>query len=201
MIKNIVFDMGNVVLAFNPYLFVERLNISADDKELLIEKIYRSKEWTYLDNGSRTEAEVIEILKDRIPERLHFELDYLVAHWDEPIVEIEGMYELIGELKKKGYGIYLLSNASSRQHIYWKGVRAAELFQDTLISADVRLVKPDHRIYRLMLDKFSINPAETVFIDDSIANINAAVEMGIAGFHFMGDTAELREYFVKQNIL
>jgi len=132
MIRNIVFDMGQVLLRFEPAYFIERVGAAEEDRALLLREVYQSLEWARMDRGSMTEAEAAESMCRRLPARLHETVHALVDRWDRPILPIEGMEELIAELKEKGYGIYLLSNASYRQHEYWPRVPASRYFDGTL---------------------------------------------------------------------
>ena len=193
MIRNIVFDMGKVLLRFEPAYFIERAGAAEEDKALLLREVYQSLEWARMDRGSLTEAEAVESMCRRLPARLHETVRALVDRWDRPILPIEGMEELIRELKAKGYGIYLLSNASCRQHDYWPRVPASRYFDGTLISADVKLVKPQPEIYRLLCETFSLDPDECVFIDDATGNAEAAYLCGLHPIVFHNDVDELRE--------
>jgi putative hydrolase of the HAD superfamily len=103
------------------------------------------------------------------------------------------MEALLGELKEAGYGLWLLSNASRRQHEYWPRCPGSGLFDGTLISADVGLMKPQREIYELCLEQFGLKAEECFFIDDAPANIEGANRCGIAGCVFHGDAAEARE--------
>lgn len=192
MIKNIVFDMGNVIIRFDPELFMVRLDLAEEDRRLLKRELFVSLEWSRMDRGSLTDEEAAEIVCRRVPERLHDAVRRLVGMWDRPILPVEGMYELVEELRGMGYGIYLLSNASFRQHDYWPRVPASKFFDGTLISADVKLVKPQPEIYRLLCDKFSLLPEECVFIDDSTSNAEGAYFCGINALVFHGDAHEMR---------
>lgn len=192
MIKNIVFDMGNVIIRFDPELFMSRLGLAEEDRKLLKRELFVSLEWSRMDRGSLTDEEAAEIVCRRVPERLHDAVRRLVGMWDRPLLPVEGMYELVEELSGMGYGIYLLSNASFRQHDYWPRVPASKFFDGTLISADVKLVKPQPEIYRLLCDKFSLLPEECVFIDDSTSNAEGAYFCGINALVFHGDAHEMR---------
>ena len=197
MIKNIVFDMGNVMIYFNGAYFVERAGITDEnDRKLLINEIYKSIEWASMDRGTLTPAQAEEIMKQRIPERLHNAVTQLVSNWDRPIVPVPGMAELVRELKENGYGIYLLSNAATNQPDYWSKVPGSEYFDGTLISAFVKLIKPDLEIYDLFLKKFSLRADECIFIDDSIVNAEAATLAGMSGIAFHDDVGELRQKLV-----
>ena len=193
MIRNILFDMGNVLIRFDRNLFLDRLDLSREDKQLLYREVFASVEWAQMDRGSKTEESALESICKRLPAQLHSAAEEMVFRWDEPLIPIPGMYELVQELKEKGYGIYLLSNASTRQHDYWPRIEASCFFDGTLISADVKTVKPQPEIYRLCLEKFGLKAEESFFIDDVAANIEGAIFCGIHGAVFHGDTALLRK--------
>ena len=193
MIKNILFDMGNVLIRFDRNLFLDRLNISAEDKALLCREIFASVDWAQMDRGSKTEETALKSICQRIPERLHEAAEEMVFRWDEPLIPIPGMYELVEELKENGYGIYLLSNASYRQHDYWPRIEASRFFDGTFISADAHVVKPQPECYRMCLEKFGLKAEESFFIDDVGANIEGAIFCGMQGAVFHGDVAHLRQ--------
>ena len=192
MIRNILFDMGNVLIYFDRNLFMDRLGVSEEDKKLLMRQVFLSVEWVRMDRGSMVEADAVASCRKRLPERLHGAAEKLIAMWDRPILPIPGMYELIEELKGKGYGIYLLSNASLRQHEYWPRIEASRFFDGTLISADEGVIKPQPEIYRLILERFGLKAEECFFIDDVPANIEGALCCGISGAVFYNDVAYLR---------
>lgn len=193
MIRNIIFDMGNVLLCFDRGLFLDRLDVSEEDRALLLREVFVSLEWAQMDRGSLTESTALERMCRRLPQRLHAVAEALVCRWDDPILPMEGMYALVEELKAAGYGIYLLSNASVRQHDYWPRLPVSRFFDGTLISADVKLVKPQPEIYRLLLERFGLEAQECFFIDDSPANIEGALMCGIPGAVFHGDARLLRQ--------
>ena len=193
MIKNILFDMGNVLIRFDRNLFLDRLCLSREDKQLLYREVFASVEWAQMDRGSKVEATALASICKRLPERLHEAAEALVFHWDEPMLPIDGMYELVEELKEMGYGIYLLSNASVRQHAYWPRIEVSRFFDGTFISADVHVVKPQPEIYRMCLEAFGLKAEETFFIDDVGANIEGAIFCGLQGAVFHGDVERLRQ--------
>lgn len=184
MIKDFIFDMGNVLLKFEPETFVKRLDLPDEDREILLNVVYGATEWGLQDSGDLTEEEFMDLVSERLPERLRPYVYPLVKEWDLPLIIVPGMEEFIAELKDRGYGIYLLSNASTRQHEYWPRIPASAHFDGTLISADVRLVKPDPRIYTLLFETFDLQPEECFFIDDREENIRAAEAQGMRGFVF-----------------
>lgn len=193
MIKNIIFDMGNVLLKFDRNYFLDAVGVKPADRRTLMNNVYLSLEWAKMDRGSMTEEEAAASMCSRLPERLHEQAHLLVDRWDRPILPVPGMAELVRELKEAGYGVYLLSNASYRQHEYWPRVPGSEYFDGTLISADVKLVKPCAEIYELLYSTFDLTPSECLFIDDSAANIEGAERTGMPGIVFHGDADELRD--------
>ena len=192
MIRNIVFDMGNVMIYFNKNLFLDRAGVTGEDRRLLERIVFDSLEWARLDRGSLLEPEAESVMCSRLPERLHGYVREFVYDWDKPLYPVRGMAPLVRELKEKGYGIYLLSNAASRQHEYWPRIPASRFFDGTLISADVKLVKPQPEIYRLLCETFSLIPDECVFIDDAINNAEGAFLCGMHPIVFHDDVSELR---------
>lgn len=200
MIKNIIFDMGEVLIRFDRDLFIARLGISGEDAALLKREVFLSLEWAMMDRGALTDAEAAARMCARLPERLHDAALKLATMWDRPILPIEGMYELIEELDQKGYGIWLLSNASYHQHDYWPRIPASRFFRDTLISADVKLMKPQPEIFKLACEKFGIAMDESVFIDDATYNCEAAIWTGLDAIVFRHDVKELRAELRKRGV-
>lgn len=193
MIRNILFDMGNVLIRFDRKLFLDRLEVSEEDKTILLREVFANVEWAQMDRGSKTEETALQSMCRRLPQRLHAAAEILTLHWDEPLIPIDGMYELVEELKQKGYGVYLLSNASTRQHAYWPRIPASRFFDGKLISADVHAVKPQPEIYKMCLEKFGLKAEESFFIDDVNANVEGALHCGLSGAVFFGDVSRLRK--------
>ncbi len=201
MIKNIVFDMGQVLIRFDREVFLDKAGVTDPaDRELLLREVFLSLEWSRMDRGSLTDIQAAEIICRRVPERLHDAVTKLVTFWDRPILEIPGMYRLIEELKDRGYGIYLLSNASLRQHEYWPRIPASRFFDGTLISSDVKLVKPQPEIYLLLCMKFGLRPEECFFVDDATLNAEAAFLCGMQTAVFHGDAGELRRKLIAAGV-
>ncbi|MBR6839554.1 MAG: HAD family phosphatase [Oscillospiraceae bacterium] len=192
MIKNIVFDMGNVIIRFDRDAFIDRFGVSEEERRILLREIFLSPEWVMMDRGTLTDEQAADILCPRVPEHLQDIARKLIGFWDRPILEVEGIEPLIEELKGKGYGIYLLSNASCRQPDYWQRVPAARFFDGTLISYSVKLIKPMPEIYEKFFEKFSLKREECFFIDDSPANIEASLYVGMPGAVFHNDIRRLR---------
>ena len=142
MIRNILFDMGNVLIHFDRKVFLDRLEVSEEEKQLLLREVFLSVEWVQMDRGTLREETAEPLMCQRLPEHLHGAVHSLVSLWDEPMLPVAGMAELVEELKNNGYGIYLLSNASIRQHDYWSKIPGWQFFDGKVISADEKVMKP-----------------------------------------------------------
>ena len=201
MIRNLVFDMGGVILAWSPDTFMEREGLRGEDKRIINENIFRSVEWLQMDRGIISPETAISTMLSRLPERLRAVGKKLCWGWADDLILIPGMEELIAELKNLHYPIYLLSNASKLQHEYWPKAPASRLFDATFISCDCQLVKPMPEIYRAFTDHFRLEPSECLFVDDTPANVEAAIYCGWQGIVFHGDTNQLRERMKTLNIL
>lgn len=201
MIKNIIFDMGQVLIQWSPKLLTDRLDCSEADKQLLISEVFGGVEWTALDRGRLSPDEGCRAICRRLPERLHEAAERLIRYWwQDELIPVDGMRELIYELHSKGYSIYLLSNAASTLNIYFDRLPGAQYFLGKIVSADVKLLKPQHEIYELMYKRFSLKPEECLFIDDSPANIDGAECTGMSGIVFRGDLQRLRNELFEAGI-
>lgn len=192
MIHNIVFDMGGVLINFDAQRYTSRFVPDPADYELIHRELFRSVEWIRMDRGSITDEEAVACVCRRLPERLHQAVADILEHWHQDIPPLDGVYDLVEELKGKGYGIYLLSNTCTRFHSFRKSIPALRFFDGEFISADCHLVKPEPGIYLRFLEQFSLRPEECVFIDDVPLNIEAAIRCGFYGLVYHGDPARLR---------
>lgn len=193
MIKNILFDMGGVLLNFDPERFVSRLGLSAEDGGILVREVFHSAEWVCLDRDSMTGEEALRSMCTRIPERLHDAAREVFEHWDEPRVAMEGSYELVEELSERGYGLYLLSNAGARHREYWPDLPVSRFFGGrVMVSAFHGVVKPEAAFYEKAFELFGLDRRECLFIDDNPVNVEAAWHVGLDGVVYHGDPALLR---------
>lgn len=193
MIKNIVFDMGKVLISFDVDHYLSRFVPDPADHEAVRRELFRSVEWVRLDRGTMTDEEAVASVCRRLPERLHEPVRLILANWHQDIPPLDGIYELVKELKEEGnYPIYLLSNTSAKFHDFRKNIPALKFFDGEFISADWHLLKPESAIYGVFLAHFGLKAEECVFIDDFPMNIEAALNAGMAGIVYHNDPADLR---------
>ncbi len=200
-IKNIVFDMGRVLLHFSSEDVISPYFPDPAEHALVYETIYGSGDWVLLDDATITEDEAMARWKDKLPTEWHARLEALFAHWPDTMTPIEGMEELVRELKESGYGCYVLSNASVRFEKYCSEKPVFSLMDGLFVSAFHKMLKPDPAIFLRMCEEFSLDPEECFFIDDVAANIEGAAKVGMRGVQFPSyDVASLRNDLVAAGI-
>lgn len=198
MIKNYIFDFGNVLANFYEEMltapYVEDETLRKTISEVVFDRLY----WDKLDDGSITDDEVRTEIRRRLPEE-HGELGCLVYDsWVKTLTPVPGMEELVADLKQTGKKLYLLSNisigfAESYREIPWLD-RLLGMFDGLVFSGVIAMVKPDGEIFEYLLNTYSLKPEECLFIDDRQENIDGAEEVGIHGYLFGGDAEKLRRY-------
>lgn len=200
-IDTIVFDMGQVLIHWQPLALIAHMDLTEKQKELLLTELFQSVEWVQSDHGTISLEQIVTQVCRRLPEDLHPAVEELVlGWWRRPLVPMEGMAELIRELKEKGYKIYLLSNASVDLRKYFHRIPGSQYFDGLMVSAEERLLKPQHEIYRALYSRFRLEPSRCLFIDDSPANIEGALCTGMDGIIFRGDVARLRRELGQRGI-
>ncbi len=179
MIRNIIFDIGNVLVSFHPVEYF--YPVFKEKTETLCTYVFGSKEWALYDQGILTKEEVEKNLLDTYPKDKDAIL-YILAHWKEFMKPIMPMKKLIEELKENGYKIFLLSNISEDSYLYLK--REYPYFFDVnggMYSYRIKRNKPDKKIYEELLSVYGINASESLFLDDRKENVDAAKALGFHG--------------------
>lgn len=192
MIENIVFDLVGVLMRFDTEGYYRAHNLSDEDRGIIRREVFRSLEWAMQDRGTIAEADAAMAICARVPAHLHSVVKDFIYRRNRAILPVDGMEKLLGDLKHAGYHLYLLSNTSEAYLRFLPKVQGIGCFDDTLISADVGLVKPDPEIFRLACARFDIEPSESAFIDDTPINVEAAQYIGMRGFVFNDDIVDLR---------
>ena len=198
MIKNIVFDLGNVIIRWDPKHIISQYTNDKVTQDKLMIHLFGSPHWLGFDDGSLTRDQVISNVQETLPEAYHTMVHDMVHHWHKDAPPIEGMEALVRELKERGYPIYLLSNTNIHFDEYKDTVPALKYFDGYYISAEAKLIKPHPEIYHDFLQTFSLVAEECIFIDDMSDNIAAAIDVGIDGYQFDGCVDKLRRYINAQ---
>lgn len=199
--KNVVFDLGGVLVRFDPQYFAAREGVPPEDIPAFVQEVFKGKEWVAMDRGTMDCPEAVVSICSRLPERLHPAAERLVCGWWKPAREpMPGMAELIQELKALGYGIYLLSNASQHFYEYFPGIPGSQFFDGLVVSADYKLLKPHREIFTVLYQTYGLNPSECVFIDDTASNVDGAEQTGMDGIVFHGNVPRLRKQLMDLGI-
>ena len=197
MIKNIVLDMGNVLLNYDPNVCLQAYVEDEKDRDLIRKELFQGPEWAQGDLGVITNVERYDGVSRRVPERLHTALRNCVDHWMMCMKPLPGAKAFCDGLKEKGYHLYLLSNADFTIYDYFPDFVPFSYFDGKLVSADVHIVKPDVRIYQLLMETYGLNPEECLFVDDRMDNVEGAKKAGMQGVQFLGDYKKV-ENFLKE---
>lgn len=191
MYKNIIFDLGNVLLDFNPREYLKS-KISDDKLEEVFKAIFSSEEWVMLDRGTITEKEAINNIINRNSTYIN-EINLAFDNWYDLLKPIEETVEILMSLKENGYKIYYLSNFHELAFgEVTKKNKFFELFDGGVVSYVEKLIKPEEDIYKLILERYKLNPNESIFVDDMEANVEGANKVGIKTILFKGPK-ELKE--------
>lgn len=185
--KNVIFDMGNVLLTYDPEVCLNHIVEKEEDRALIRRELFEGPEWVQGDLGELTDEERFNGVSKRVPERLHEELRRCTVEWDMCMHPVKQAREFCDYLKKSGFGIYVLSNASSSFYRYFPRFAPFDYFDGIVVSCDIHIIKPDIRIYQHLLKKYNLRADECFFIDDLEANIEGAKNAGIDGAVFEGD--------------
>ena len=182
MIKNIVFDLGNVLLSFRPSKFFDDKNYPESVISKIIPDIFGSKEWLMLDNGDISTSEAIEAISLK-SSLLKEEIVHIFNLRTEMMFPLDQNVRLLPELKKQGFSLYYLSNfpidifEEIKTGYYFFGY-----FDGGVISSEVKYSKPDKRIFEILLQKYHLTAEESLFIDDIEINVRTAESLGMKGF-------------------
>jgi epoxide hydrolase-like predicted phosphatase len=179
LIRNVIFDLGGVVLDWNPDQILTRFQQDPDLRRDLRQALFAHADWQLFDRGGLTETEVI----DRIEARMGRPRTELVAILDavhESLAEKPDTVKLIRALHQRGIPLYCLSNMPASiyarlriRHGFW------DVFRGIVISGEVRMIKPEPEVFAHLLQRFDLRAQESVFVDDLSVNIEAARRVGL----------------------
>jgi len=186
MIKNIVFDLGNVLISFVPSEFLKKKNYPENIRNTIMSDIFGSAEWKMLDNGDITTPEAIDAISLKSSLRRE-EIALIFSFRAEIMFPLDDNVRLLPGLKKQGYKLYYLSNFPLDIFEEIKnGYYFFKYFDGGIISSEVKLSKPDISIYKFLLKQYSLKPGDCLYIDDIETNVRAAESAGMKGIATFG---------------
>ena len=186
----VVFDLGGVLIEWDPRHLYRKL--FAGDEAAMGHFLANvcTHEWNRGQDAGRSFAEGARLLKADHPDKAEL-IDAYCARFDEMMPgPIAGSVEILGELKERGTALYCLTNFSAETYPpTFERFAFLRWFHGILVSGQVGVIKPDPRIFELLVERFAIDPERAVYIDDVAANVAAARPFGIHAIHFTTPTA------------
>jgi putative hydrolase of the HAD superfamily len=186
MLRNLIFDLGNVLISFRPAAYLEKKNYPENIRTKILHDIFESQEWLSLDNGNITTPEAVESISRRSTLKRE-EIALIFNLRTELMFPLDENVRLLPGLKKEGFRLYYLSNfpldifEEIKTDYYF-----FRYFDGGVISSEVKLSKPDPRIYEKILELYGLKPEESLFIDDLEVNVRAAEKAGMKGLVTLG---------------
>ena len=184
--QSVIFDVGRVLFDWDLRYLFAKLIADRDELEWFVTNVV-TPQWHFQHDAGRPLAAMLPELKAEFPDHVPL-IDAYAARFNETIPgPMPGSLELVERLDAAGVPLFAITNFG---HEFWEGFRPTQpifdRFRDIIVSGTEKLMKPDPAIYRLALDRFGIDPAGALFIDDVAANIAGAESVGIAGHLFEG---------------
>lgn len=184
MISNIIFDVGKVLVSYDPDGYMKGLGLDEATRERVNAAMFRHPLWLDADQGLRSPEKFLQAFMEHDPE-ISETIRRVYESMGGTIELFDYAQEWISELKERGYHVYILSNYSEYMFRQTKHkLKFLPLVDDAVFSYTIKLIKPDTAIYRYLCDKFRLKPEECVFIDDRPENIDGAEKIGMRGICF-----------------
>lgn len=183
-IRNVIFDFGGVLVEWRPREIIDAFYDEPQLRAAIRTHVFEHEDWVAMDRGTMDELTAARRFAARMA-RPEAEMHALFEHVRQSLTPIESTVELLGELRERGYALYGLSNMSESLFAHLQSQHEFfGLFDGIVVSGAVRLVKPEPAIYEHLRDRFAIDFAESVFIDDLPRNIESARRLGLAAIQF-----------------
>jgi FMN phosphatase YigB (HAD superfamily) len=182
MINTIIFDLGNVLLDFDPMGYLKK-KYSVEESLFLYGAIFDTNEWVGLDRGSLSDEEALNQIIERNPDKELLLRDEM-SSFCTMFTPIDSTVEILKQLEKENYNLLFLSNIHLRIFEYaFNRYEFFKYFNGGICSSKVKMLKPDKDIYIALIEKYKIDPSMSLFIDDTIQNIETAKNLGFNTIH------------------
>ena len=181
---DIILDMGNVLLEWNKDKILQSVSNTKKDYLILDKSIFQSGLWERLDLGTMTREELVLKLVSMIGRGYQKKVEEVIWNWPSYIDIYREVFPVLSELKKKGHRIFVLSNTSKVFYDLLDEQLSPlkELLDGFVLSCDIKAIKPDLAMFKKILDKYQLDPANCIFLDDIEDNTNAAEKLGIRAY-------------------
>ncbi len=183
-IKTVVFDIGGVLIDWNPRHLFRKVFDNEQEMEWFLANVC-TYEWNLQQDGGKLFSVATAELQEKYPEYSD-KIGLYYGRWEEMLDgEIKGTVEIFRRLKSAGIPLYALSNWSHEAFpVAYEKYDFMKDFDGLVVSGYEKLLKPDHAIYRVLMQRYGVNPEEAVYIDDNKPNADAAAELGFHAVHF-----------------
>ena len=194
MIKNLVFDLGNVLIEWNSEKILTYFEPEKERRQVLRQAIFESGVWHQTDKGELSLKEACEEVLTQLDASYHSAIKNIFYHWYEVVYVYSDLQERIRLWVAQDYRIYILSTTCEIfYHIEKAGLLPIyPLLSGYILSSEVGVVKPEAEIYQKLLKKYGLDPVESVFIDDIQANLDTAAELGFETILSTSETENIR---------
>ncbi|MCY7022286.1 HAD family hydrolase [Streptococcus sanguinis] len=194
MIKNLVFDLGNVLIEWNSEKILTYFEPEKERRQVLRQAIFESGVWHQTDKGELSLKEACEGVRTQLDASYHSVVKNIFYQWYEVVHVYSSLQERIRLWANQGYRIYILSTTCEIfYHIEKAGLLPIySLLSGYILSSEVGVVKPEAEIYQKLLKKYNLDPVESVFIDDIQANLDTAAELGFETILSTSETENIR---------
>lgn len=180
MYRNIVFDLGGVVVEFNPRDFLMDLFMNRRTEDIVYDLTFGSKAWEDMDRGDVTRAVGNSAMLEQAAAcGRTFEVRAVIEEWESMLRTKKPTVKTMYGLKQAGYRLYYLSNMAADTLELLQKREFFSLFDGGVASCEVRVNKPDPQIYRILMQRYRLAYDETLLVDDSKENVQAAYNLGI----------------------
>lgn len=184
MIKNVVFDIGMVLISFSWRECLRECGVREEDFETIAEATVKSPYWNELDRGVMSDEEILDKFIESAP-RFENEIRKFFSIVATSMPPFEYSKPWLHAVKERGYGVYILSNFSKNNFLAAKpDYTFLEEADGQVVSYVYNVIKPEPEIYKILFDKYDLRPEECVFIDDRADNIEMARALGMHGIVF-----------------
>lgn len=174
MLKNIVFDLGNVLVKFDSN---ELIYSFFNERQEEVKSFYFDSLWNEYDQGLYSVEEMIEKGVKQFPE-LELSIKKLMYHWTEFVIPLKDNVAFIKDLKRLGYNVYILSNIPEDDTKYLRSCGVFDNIDGGVFSYEYKKIKPDPEIFHILLKKYDLKALECLFLDDRKDNVVVASNLG-----------------------
>ena len=201
MVKNIIFDLGNVIINYNQEKIIKRYTLEKDEHDYIIKEIFKSPEWQLMDLGEISNPGAADNINKRNGYKYKELTDNFLDNWYKEQNINEDIVNIAKKLHEKGYKIYVLSNMASPTFDFFKVHEFFSICDGIIVSAHEHIKKPDRKIFETLLSRYDLKAEECVFIDDDDTgrSYETAHELGILGRVVLPNDANDIEKMLSEN--